>query len=83
MKVSIEGQGHFMTLFFAGFCAYTRSRYHVSVYRTIGPLVYLTPSNLRFTISTGLRGSFTQGYIFMMQISYVSFEVQENENSLT
>ena len=26
------------------FCAYTRRRYQVSVYRTIGPLVFLLPS---------------------------------------
>ena len=39
LKVSIEGQGHFLTLFFqvcALFCAYTWPRYQVSIY---GPLV--------------------------------------------
>ena len=43
MKVSIEGQGHFLALFFYRFCmlcVFTRPRYRVSVYRTIGPLVY-------------------------------------------
>ena len=39
--MSIEGQGHFFTLFvsmFCMFCAFPRPRYQVSVYRTIGPL---------------------------------------------
>ena len=42
MKVSIEGKGHFLTLFlsrFCMFCGFTRPIYQVSVYRTIGPLV--------------------------------------------
>ena len=35
--VSIEGQGHF----FSRFCiCFTRPRYQVSVYRTIGPQVF-------------------------------------------
>ena len=38
--VSIEGQGHFLTIYFPGFVC-TRPRYQVSVYRTIGPLVFL------------------------------------------
>ena len=40
--MSIEGQAHSLTLFFPGFCifcAYTRPRYQVSGYRTLGPLV--------------------------------------------
>ena len=37
--MSIEGQGHFLTIYFPGFVC-TRPRYQVSVYRTIGPLVY-------------------------------------------
>ena len=36
--VSIEGKGHFLTIYFPGFVC-TRPRYQVSVYRTIGPLV--------------------------------------------
>ena len=36
--MSIEGQGHF--LYFTGFVC-TRPRYQVSVYRTIGPLVFV------------------------------------------
>ena len=36
--VSIEVQGHFLTIYFPGFVC-TRPRYQVSVYRTIGPLV--------------------------------------------
>ena len=39
--VSIEGQGHFLTIYFPGFVC-TRPRYQVSVYRTIGPLVLLS-----------------------------------------
>ena len=37
----IEGQGHFFTIYFPGFVCFvfTRPRYQVSVYRTIGPLV--------------------------------------------
>ena len=39
--MSIEGQGHFFTIYFPGFVWFvlTRPRYQVSVYRTIGPLV--------------------------------------------
>ena len=41
MKVSIEGQGHFFTIYSPGLyvLCFTRPRYQVSVYRTIGPLV--------------------------------------------
>ena len=40
--MSIEGQGHFFTIYFPGFVClfFTRSRYQVSVYRTNGPLVF-------------------------------------------
>ena len=40
--MSIEGQGHFFTIYFPGyvFFVFTRPRYQVSVYRTIGPLVF-------------------------------------------
>ena len=45
MKVlkRIEGQGYFLTLFFHVFmfCALTRPRYQVSLYRNIGPLVLI------------------------------------------
>ena len=40
--MSIEGQGHFFTIYFPGFVCFlcfTRPIYQVSVYRTIGPLV--------------------------------------------
>ena len=39
--MSIEGQGHFFTIYFPGFVclSFTGPRYQVSVYRTIGPLV--------------------------------------------
>ena len=50
----IEGQGHFFTIFFPGFVflCFTRPRYQVSVYRTIGPLViyYWQTSTQRFHI---------------------------------
>ena len=38
---TIAGQGHFFTIQFPGFygLCFTRPRYQVSVYRTIGPLV--------------------------------------------
>ena len=43
--MSIEGQGHFFTIYFPGFFLYvlcfSRPRYQVSVYRTISPLVFL------------------------------------------
>ena len=41
--MSIEGQGHFFTIYFPGLyvLCFTRPRYQVSVYRTIGPLVLL------------------------------------------
>ena len=40
--MSIEGQGHFFSMYFPGLhvLCFTRSRYQVSVYRTNGPLVY-------------------------------------------
>ena len=39
--MSIEGQGHFFTIYFPGYIClcFTRPRYQVSVYRTIGHLV--------------------------------------------
>ena len=39
--MSIEGQGHFFTIYFPGFVCFllTRPRCQVSVYRTIGPLI--------------------------------------------
>ena len=39
--VSIEGQGHFFTIYFQVLyvLCFTRPRYQVSVYRAIGPLV--------------------------------------------
>ena len=39
--MGIEGQGHFFTIYFPGLVllCFTRPRYQVSVYRTIGPLV--------------------------------------------
>ena len=45
--MNIEGQGHFFTINFPGFVylCFTRPRYQVSVYRTIGPLVYHVTSS--------------------------------------
>ena len=39
--MSIESQGQFFTIYFTGFVClcFTRPRYQVSIYRTIGPLV--------------------------------------------
>ena len=51
--MSIEGHrlGHFLTLFFPGFVIfYTRPRYQVSVYRTIGPLVFCLNDNAGLTL---------------------------------
>ena len=42
--MSIEGQGHFFTIYFPGvvcFVLYKATIYQVSVYRTIGPLVLI------------------------------------------
>ena len=42
MKLSIEGQGHFFTIYIfqvVYVLCFSRPRYQVSVYRTIGPLV--------------------------------------------
>ena len=54
--MSIEGQCHFFTIYFPGLyvLCFTRPRYQVSVYRTIGPLVMISDqlrrSFLRFSI---------------------------------
>ena len=39
----IEGQGHFFTIYFQALyvLCFTGPRYQVSVYRTIGPLVFM------------------------------------------
>ena len=41
MSQSIEGQGHFFTIYFAGFVCFVfiRPTYQMRIYRTIGPLV--------------------------------------------
>ena len=43
--MSIDGQGHFFTIYFQVLyvLCFTRPRYQVSVYRTIGPLVFYFP----------------------------------------
>ena len=48
--MSIEGQGHFFTIYFPGFVClcFTGPRYQVSVYRTIGPLVLFSFENTVF-----------------------------------
>ena len=38
--MNIEGQGNFFTIYFLYVLCFTRPTYQVSVYRTIGPLVY-------------------------------------------
>ena len=42
--MSIEGQGHFLPYIFQvlNVLCFTRPRYQVSVYRTIGPLVFIS-----------------------------------------
>ena len=44
--MSIEGQGHFFTIYLPGFVylCFTRPRYQVSIYRTNGPLVLKFPT---------------------------------------
>ena len=48
--MSNEGQGHFFTIYFPGLyvLCFTRPRYQVSVYRTIGPLVLTSASTHDF-----------------------------------
>ena len=49
MYVSIEGQGHFFTIYFFQVLyvlCFTRPRYQVSVYWTIGPLVLDWPTKI-------------------------------------
>ena len=48
--MSIEGQGHFFTYFFKVLC-FTRPRYQVSVYRTIGPLVFCSNYDTGLTLT--------------------------------
>ena len=51
--MSIEGQGHFFTIFFQVLyvLCFTRPRYQVSVYRTIGPLVFIYfPQNIKIIL---------------------------------
>ena len=51
--MSIEGQGHFFTIYFQALyvLCLTRPIYQVSVYRTIGPLVILlTVRRLHFSL---------------------------------
>ena len=47
--VSIEGQGHFFTVYFPGLyvLCFTGQRYQVSVYRTIDPLGFFCYKNVR------------------------------------
>ena len=58
--MSIEGKGHFFTIYFPGLyvLCFTRPRYQVSVYRTIGPLVLLvvTSTDKAGEIGTRLGG---------------------------
>ena len=55
--MSIEGQGHFFTIFFQVLyvLCFTRPRYQVSVHRTIGPLVLFSIEKiLRFNIGVAI-----------------------------
>ena len=53
--MSIEGQGHSLPYIFQVLyvLCFTRPRYQVSVYRTIGPLVYLYVNGSRSITSVG------------------------------
>ena len=58
--MSIEGQGHFFTIYFQDLyvLCFTRPRYQVSVYRTIGPLVvslYWVDTNWSAKLALGLK----------------------------
>ena len=53
--MSIEGQGHFLTIYFPGFVC-TRPRYQVSVYRTIGSLVINGPGHMTKMATTPIYG---------------------------
>ena len=60
--VSIEGQGHFLTIYFPGFVC-TRPRYQVSVYRTIGPLVaYILSKRFSMPLIVTPQTSFQQDW---------------------
>ena len=83
--MSIEGQGHFFTInniFQVLYVlSYSRPRYQVSVYRTIGPLVVKYQSgqrqiNLIYKLA---RGIYINIYI---RWNYLNWENQECRSSL-
>ena len=55
--MGIEGQGHFFTVYFPGFyvLCFTKLRYQVSVYRTIGSLVTLSQHNILVPICLDVK----------------------------
>ena len=66
--MSIEGQGHFFTIYFPGFnnlnaLCFTRPRYQVSVYRTNGPLVILLTEKVKFLLADQASFSHQRGFI--------------------
>ena len=71
--MSIEGQGHFFTIYFQVLyvLCFTRPRYQVSVYRTIGPLV------LSFFFQAFMQGKLKlTGNIMLAQKLGVLFQEQ-------
>ena len=78
--VSIEGQGHFLTIYFPGFVC-TRPRYQVSVYRTIGPLVYLVNKAQHITESQGSQYSHQPAQPSFMGKQILSYRQNKNNNN--
>ena len=56
--MSIEGQCHFFTIYFQVLyvLCFTRPRYQVSVYRTIGPLVFCLQRNIQIGYGSQITG---------------------------
>ena len=69
--MSIEGQGHFFTIYFPGLfvLCFTRPRYQVSVYRTTGPLVCFA----------ALRKEKREKLVSSKRIRYDETEAEDNE----
>ena len=55
--MSIEGQGHFLYIFQVLYVlSFTRPRYQVSIYRTIGPLVEMHELIIENSLEKKLNG---------------------------
>ena len=56
------------------FCAYTRPRYQVSIYRTIGPLVYIKqPISFVYNISAEIKILFSLLFHYLSPITVSLF----------